>query len=479
MSTAVEAVLEVLASAQAVVAGSPHESEVQNLVARFDDPVRIAIAGRVKAGKSTLLNALVGERLAPTDAGECTKLVTWYQEGPTYRVAAHHRDGTVTDLPFNRDSGALEIRLDHLQLDDIDHLEVSWPSSALHHLTLIDTPGLGSLDDRNSLRTREFLAMDDETPAEADAVIYLMRHLHRRDAEFLGSFMDRSVVNASSANAIGVLSRADEVAAGRRDAMASAERIASRYRGDEQVRQLCLTVVPVAGLIAETGLTLSEHEVATLRELAATPTQELADLLLSADLFCDPSRTKVAPELRRELLARLGMFGLRFSLIEIQQGRCRTAVELARALVDVSGLDAVRSLLLDHFAARGQVLKARSALLALRRIASRLGASDPDGAIRLEADIERVEAGAHEFAEMRLLHLLLAGLLNLTGDEMVEVVTVARGELRPDDVATAIAGVERWRARGESPVADPALREAASVLARSYEAAYMELVRPN
>ena len=33
---------------------------------------RVAIAGKVKAGKSTLLNALVGEMLAPTDAGECT-----------------------------------------------------------------------------------------------------------------------------------------------------------------------------------------------------------------------------------------------------------------------------------------------------------------------------------------------------------------------------------------------------------------------
>ena len=45
----------------------------------FDEPARIAVAGMVNAGKSTLLNALVGERVAPTDAGECTRIPTWYR----------------------------------------------------------------------------------------------------------------------------------------------------------------------------------------------------------------------------------------------------------------------------------------------------------------------------------------------------------------------------------------------------------------
>ena len=46
---------------------------------RLDLPVQVAIAGKVKVGKSTLLNALVGEELAPTDASECTRIVTWYR----------------------------------------------------------------------------------------------------------------------------------------------------------------------------------------------------------------------------------------------------------------------------------------------------------------------------------------------------------------------------------------------------------------
>ena len=60
---------------------------------RLDEPLRVAIAGKVKAGKSTLLNALVGEELAPTDAGECTRIVTWYRDGITYRVTLEPSDG--------------------------------------------------------------------------------------------------------------------------------------------------------------------------------------------------------------------------------------------------------------------------------------------------------------------------------------------------------------------------------------------------
>ena len=54
-------------------------ASLTGIVERLQGPIRLAIAGKVKAGKSTLLNALIGEELAPTDAGECTRIVTWYR----------------------------------------------------------------------------------------------------------------------------------------------------------------------------------------------------------------------------------------------------------------------------------------------------------------------------------------------------------------------------------------------------------------
>ena len=62
---------------------------LQGHAQRLAEPLRIAIAGMVKAGKSTLLNAIIGEEIAPTDTGECTRIVTWYRYGHTPRITLH------------------------------------------------------------------------------------------------------------------------------------------------------------------------------------------------------------------------------------------------------------------------------------------------------------------------------------------------------------------------------------------------------
>ncbi|BAS10721.1 isoniazid-induced protein IniC [Arthrobacter sp. Hiyo4] len=206
---------------------------------RLSEPLRLAVAGMVKAGKSTLLNAIIGEEIAPTDTGECTRIVTWYRYGHTPRITAYPVAGEPHILPLKRVDGRLVFVLGNARAEDTERLVVEWPSPALRELTLIDTPGIASLSEDVSARSTDFLIPVD-APSEADAIIYLMRHMHASDLRFLESFRDTEAGRSGTVNALAVLSRADEIGAGRIDSLLSAGDIADRYRRDHSLRKLAL-----------------------------------------------------------------------------------------------------------------------------------------------------------------------------------------------------------------------------------------------
>jgi hypothetical protein len=447
---------------------------------RMHAPLRVAIAGQVKAGKSTLLNALVGEELAATDAAECTLVVTWYRHGLTRRVTCTPTAGSApVEIPFVRTDHGIDIDLGGRHPSDVDRLDVEWPSSALASMHLIDTPGTESTTGWTSERTRAFLAIGDEDETEADAVVYLMRHVHTADVDFLEAFRDDRVSQAAAINTLAVLARADEIGVGRLDSMQTAQQIAGRYVADVRLRRLVTTVVPVAALVAQAGASLSEAMFGHLRQVAALDDDIRTSMLLSADRFL---AAPLVPEpARRDLLERFGMFGLRVSIDRIVSGRAATATQLAQQLVDLSGLEQLRAEITKFFAGRAAVLKARSALLALEHVA---GSWRRDGETWLDGELERVLATAHEFAELQLLTALRAGSLSVSDDERdrmerllgVNGVRSAErlglGEATPDsDLSTALhQELARWQRRAANPMSDRDVVQAATILTHTCEA---------
>lgn len=470
--------------ARRVAEGTPHVDAVDAVTRRLDEPLRVAIAGRVKAGKSTLLNALVGERLAATDAGECTKIVTWYRHGLGYQVTADLRPEGRAELPFRRQEGELLIDLGEHGVDGIERIEVGWPSAKLESMTLIDTPGLGSANEGTSARTMaSLLDAGVEGPADADAVLYLMRHLHHGDARFLEAFMDHSIAHASPVNAVVVLSRADEIGAARPDALESAATIAGRYAADPRVRELASGVLPVAGLLAETGATLRQDQFEWTRQLAGLDPVVRDRLLLSVERFRDADTNPLSEAIREELLDRLGIYGLRLATSLIADGSVRTAPELSTALLERSGIRALQRVLEESYASRASGLKARSALVALRAIAATLGRDGTAASAGVVDAIDRLEASSGELALLRLQHLVLAGHVEMSDEDRAEVDRLGSSDPRartglgsdasPDQVrSAALAGVERWRARAGNPLSDRRAIEAAEIISRAYEEIY-------
>jgi hypothetical protein len=478
-----------LTRAISVYRGTEAEPRLVELAHRLDEPLRVAVAGRIKAGKSTLLNALVGERLAPTDAGECTRIVTWYRDGHTYRVTAQPVEGPPRQLRFHREDGAIEVDLDGLAPTDVRQLDVTWPSQALRTATLVDTPGIGSLSEQVARRTWELLATEEEE-APADAVLYLMRHLHSNDLEFLRAFHDTEVSQPNPVNAIGVLSRADEIGVGRLDSMASARRIAARMATDHSVRRVAQTVVPVAGLLAETAATLTETEVAQLRKVAALPVREAEELLLSADRFAQLRPELGLTSLEREgLLARFGLFGIRLATTLLRRGTAGTATDLAEQLTERSGVGELREVLSSLFFERREVLKSRSVLLAL----DALTRTEPrPGSNVVAGDVEEIISSAHPFRELRVLSAVRAGWVTGKPEVVAELERLIGGtgaapHLRlalpadadkPAVLAAASEALARWQRRAENPLTNHELAVAARVAIRSCEGMLAELGGP-
>lgn len=493
-SPLLQQVLGLVVDAAVAYRGTPHAPLLDDVVARLHEPLRVAVAGKVKAGKSTLVNALVGDELAPTDEGECTRIVTWYRHGITYRVRLTPRSGPPRQVPFTRDAGAIEVNLGSYAADEIDNLTVEWPVPALSRMTLIDTPGIGSLSTETSARSLAFLTPDDEQTTPSDAVVYLVRHLHATDVAFLHAFHEEEYAQPSPVNCVAVLSRADEVAAGRLDGMESATRIARRYSADPRLRRLVQTVVPVAGLLAQAGTNLRELEFRRLRMLAEADADEVELLLLSADRFMSSSDVvALAPNERRLLLERFGVFGVRLAVDLLRNGDRRgvpvqTASQLAGELVNRSGIDTLRSVLLTQFSERRDTLKARSALLAVQRL---LAVAPTTRSPELSARLEQVWSGAHEFAELRLLNSLRLGEIEVRPEDVAEIERllgatgggIATRLGLPEDVPggelrrVLFATLGRWRQRAESPVSSLTLSAASRVLVRTCEGLYAQIAQ--
>ena len=320
-------------------------------------------------------------------------------------------------------------------------------------------------------------------------MLYLMKHLHSTDVDFLSAFHDEEVSQATPVNAVAVLSRADEVGGGRLDSLESAARIADRYSGDPKVRRLVQTVVPVSGLLAETGVTLRQDEYSMLEKIAHAPDVDLDALLLSADRFVNTDAHLGVTDLERSaLLDRFGLFGTRLAITLIRDG-ATSASALSDELERRSGLPRLRELLLTQFAERRDVLKGRAGLVTVESVAR---SSPVYGSDDLIVAVERITAGAHELEELRVVNLLRAGAVEMKPDDLADAERLlGAGGPAPatrlglaDDVgdaelrAAAAVQLTRWQRRAESPMASRDVAEAARILVRSCESILADLAPP-
>jgi uncharacterized tellurite resistance protein B-like protein/GTPase SAR1 family protein len=136
---------------------------------------RLAVVGEFSQGKSTLLNALLGEEIQPVREIPCSGTVTVLRYGTQKRVVCRYLDGREEEIPFGQyqekaaisEEAALGNLSDELAQSEIDEIVFEHPNLDLcsSGVEIIDSPGLNEHPERTAI-TQKILR-------DIDAAIFL------------------------------------------------------------------------------------------------------------------------------------------------------------------------------------------------------------------------------------------------------------------------------------------------------------------
>ncbi|MEH1016492.1 dynamin family protein [Micromonospora sp. CPCC 206060] len=437
--------------------GADTAAAVRQVRHRLDAPVCLAVAGRLNAGKSTLVNALVGRRVAPTAPVECTRLVTRYRYGTTDRVEVVDRAGARTAVPVDDDT--LVPQRVPVPWAQVAYLDVTVTSDRLRQVTVVDTPGLASTDRAVSDTARRWLhgAVDADSAAAvdaADAVLHVLTQAVRAD--------DVAALAAAGdpLTAVGILSKIDTLVGAGEDPWPVAQALAGQQA--RLLAHVVADVVPAVGLLAETTRTggLTAADVAALRALATLPAGQRLLLTASTDWFTGRD-APVPADVRHRLLRLLDLHGVGLAVTWLAADPDVDSATLIERLAWASGLRQVEHRVDEVVRQRADVIKAGRAVEALQQLAGR--ATDPtDRAVLTDAVEELLaEPRQHRLRLVQAARQVTTGRVGLPERMRRELTRLATstdarwildtGDVDTGDVdtdglaAAAVAAAGRWR----------------------------------
>lgn len=230
---------DLLAGATTLLAGVPNRvlgvslSGVADAMAkviaareRLARPLTIAIMGEFSAGKSTFVNALLGEAVAPMGVLPTTTTINVFRRGSTGGARVHYRDGRIATLAPDGVHDFLH-GLDSERATQIRHVEIERTGSRMGEAAVVDTPGLNALDPFHEQVAREFLD-------EADAVIWLFSATRTGAATEVGMLES---LRAGGRRVLGVLNKVDTLEDDEKKELADYLR--------EQLGEVLVDVVPL------------------------------------------------------------------------------------------------------------------------------------------------------------------------------------------------------------------------------------------
>ncbi len=172
----------------------------------FDQPLLVTVMGEFSSGKSTFVNAFIGDDVAPTGITPTTATINVVKYGRERGGRIHYRDGRTEALGWDELMAALRA-LDAHSTREVRLVEILVPLAALERINIVDTPGLNSILPEHEEVARGFIA-------RADAVVWLFT------ANQAGKKTEKAAlerIRGEGVRVLGVLNKIDQLAAGEVD----------------------------------------------------------------------------------------------------------------------------------------------------------------------------------------------------------------------------------------------------------------------
>lgn len=343
----------------------------------------IAIAGNVKAGKSSLLNALLGQDVAPVDELPTTATINSFYYGkpddPDKPILCLYRNPT--DNPDEYQNGKwLSVQdLERLQTSDTEVLQETRNISEMRYylendqlkeMILVDTPGIHALisehvdttnnwfniydtPERRQLANQRLEQNNEQTnsrSSSADAVLFVTSaKVATKDMEnFLAAFSGKT----SARNAIGIISRIDS----NQDVLNKRVELAQHM--GELLKDKINTAIPVSATLARALQRLESDSV--WQEIFDCVHQFKPDDLDILDDRCEWESIEapeypVSAQKRKALSDKIKPWET-FVLIAREMAKAESCSQGIQNLWEISGFTQLRHLLKTHFLKRKQVL---------------------------------------------------------------------------------------------------------------------------
>lgn len=188
--------------------GKDYVEEILSYRDDLEKPCILAIAGQVSAGKSSLINALLGFDFAIVGSNETTAVLTYFKYGrksPSQKVRCVYKNGSESyeSTKFLLDAQGFSTDSSDI-VNQIDYFEVFIDNPLLKDIIFVDTPGTGSAIREHEIKTREIIKI-------ADAFLYLFGYTaNEHNLEYIETFKKVSSADEESMNILGIVTKIDK-----------------------------------------------------------------------------------------------------------------------------------------------------------------------------------------------------------------------------------------------------------------------------